>query len=313
MIVGIDEVGRGPWAGPLVVGAVVLGCEIDGLTDSKKLTAKKREQLYDIIMENAASVGLGWVHADELDEIGLSAALALACRRAVEQIDAPYHEIIIDGTVNLLKDTGKGPYVTTMKKADLLVPSVSAASIVAKVARDEYMTAQHELYPAYGFAAHVGYGTAAHKAVIESHGITPLHRKSFAPIAQLAGRKSQITPKSVEVQSTRSIGDESETVAAKWLETQGFSILDRNWKIKLCEIDIIAEKDGGLYFVEVKHRKSSRAGDGVSAITPKKLKQMLFAARMYIHWNNRYGTNAKLAAISTSGEHAVVDTFLEIE
>ena len=140
MILGIDEVGRGPWAGPLVVGAVVLGgATIEGLTDSKKLSKKRRDVLDIEIREKAAGFGLGWVPADEIDRIGLSQALKLATRIAVEQIKVPYNEIIIDGTVNFLAETGKGKYVTTMKKADLLVPSVSAASIIAKVARDNYM------------------------------------------------------------------------------------------------------------------------------------------------------------------------------
>src|SRR5690349_5291334 len=120
MILGIDEVGRGPWAGPLVIGAVVLGgATIEGLTDSKKLTKKRRDELDVIIRREAAGFGLGWVDANEIDEIGLSAALVLATKRAVEQVKVPYHEIIIDGTINFLKDTNKGQYVTTLKKADL--------------------------------------------------------------------------------------------------------------------------------------------------------------------------------------------------
>ncbi|OYW43819.1 hypothetical protein B7Z28_00625 [Candidatus Saccharibacteria bacterium 32-45-3] len=143
MIVGIDEVGRGPWAGPIVFGAVVLGGEtIEGLTDSKKLTKKKRESLEPIIMDEASSYGLGWVSAEEIDTIGLTKACELGCRRALEQITVPYTQIILDGIVNFLKDTGKGRYVTLMKQADLLVPSVSAASILAKVARDRYMQEQ---------------------------------------------------------------------------------------------------------------------------------------------------------------------------
>lgn len=183
MILGIDEVGRGPWAGPLVIGAVVLGdTEIEGLTDSKKLTKKRRDALDVIIRGEALGYGLGWVDASEIDAIGLSAALILATKRAVEQIKVPYHEIIIDGTINFLKDTTKKKYVTTLPKADLLVPSVSAASIIAKVARDNYMTEQAVLYPAYKFDAHVGYGTAAHRAAIDQYGVTPLHRLSFAPL-----------------------------------------------------------------------------------------------------------------------------------
>ena len=185
MILGIDEVGRGPWAGPLVVGAVVLGGQtIDGLTDSKKLSKKRRDELNVLIREQAAGYALGWVTSQEIDEVGLSEALRLATRRAVEQIKTSYHEIIIDGTVNFLADTTKGQYVTTMKKADLLVPSVSAASIIAKVARDNYMAEQDVVYEGYKFGSHAGYGTAAHRAAIEKLGVTPLHRLSFAPLTK---------------------------------------------------------------------------------------------------------------------------------
>ena len=185
MILGIDEVGRGPWAGPLVVGAVVLGdAPIEGLTDSKKLTAKRRQALDVVIRQRAAGIGLGWVSAAIIDQIGLSAALVLATKLAVDQVSAPYHQIIIDGTINFLAGTSKGDYVTTLIKADLLIPSVSAASIVAKVARDAYMSQQDDLYPGYGFANHVGYGTAAHAAAIYKLGVTPLHRLSFKPLAK---------------------------------------------------------------------------------------------------------------------------------
>lgn len=198
MILGIDEVGRGPWAGPLVVGAVVLpdSHTLEGLTDSKKLSAKKRVLLDDQIRKEALGWGLGWVHADELDQIGLSAALRLATIRAVEAVKAPYHEIVIDGTINFLKETSKGQYVTTMPKADFLVPAVSAASIIAKVARDTFMEEQDAIYPGYGFGSHVGYGTAQHQKALEVHGVTKLHRKSFAPIAKLLGGSSPQAPKS---------------------------------------------------------------------------------------------------------------------
>src|SRR5690606_34040800 len=105
MILGIDEVGRGPWAGPLVVGAVVLGGKtIEGLTDSKKLSKKRREVLAEEIYQKASGLGLGWVHAEEIDAIGLSEALRQATIRAVSQVVAPYHEIVIDGTINFLRD-----------------------------------------------------------------------------------------------------------------------------------------------------------------------------------------------------------------
>jgi len=220
MILGIDEVGRGPWAGPLVVGAVVLdeSGNLEGLTDSKKLSAKRRVQLDVQIRKEARGWGLGWVHAEEIDAIGLSAALRLATVRAVEAVKAPYHEIIIDGTINFLSDTAKGQYVTTMPKADFLIPAVSAASIIAKVARDAYMEEQDALYPDYGFASHVGYGTAKHQQALLEKGVTILHRRSFAPIKRLlkdGSMKERVaTVKKSRVTATE-IGNNAEDTAAQ--------------------------------------------------------------------------------------------------
>lgn len=298
MILGIDEVGRGPWAGPLVVGAVVLPetHTLDGLTDSKKLTAKKRATLNEEIKSQALGWGLGWVPAEEIDEVGLSAALKLATIRAVEAVTAPYHEIIIDGTINFLKETNKGTYVTTMPKADLLVPAVSAASIIAKVARDTYMEEQALVYPGYGFESHVGYGTAKHSAALKDYGVTPLHRKSFAPIAKLLTTAAN-TVSTPPIKTTKAIGNAAETTAANYLKSTGYSILDRNWKTKYCEIDIIAVRNQVTYFVEVKYRSGSQQGGGLAAITPKKLQQMKFAAEMYIKNNPPSGDVQLMAAI----------------
>lgn len=285
MILGIDEVGRGPWAGPLVVGAVVLPNDttIKGLTDSKKLSAKRRQALDVMIRKEAVGWGLGWVHADELDEVGLSEALRVATIRAVKAVSAPYHEIIIDGTINFLKETNKGQYVTTIAKADYLIPAVSAASIIAKVARDTYMEAQAEQYPDYGFASHVGYGTAKHQQALAVHGVTVLHRKSFAPIKKLLGLSAERASKLPNAGvTTKALGDAAEEKVAQWLMENGFSIRERNWKTKYCEIDCIAEKGGTIYFVEVKYRASTNQGGGVAAITPKKLQQMRFAAELYM-------------------------------
>lgn len=300
MILGIDEVGRGPWAGPLVIGAVVLGdVLIEGLTDSKKLSKKRREALDVVIREKAAGFGLGWVHAEEIDVVGLSEALKRATIRAVEQIKVPYHEIIIDGTINFLKETSKGKYVTTLAKGDLLIPAISAASIIAKVARDTYMAEQDSLYSGYNFAKHVGYGTALHKAAIEKYGVTPLHRRSFAPIAKITGI------------STKSIGDEAEQLVASFLETKGHKILARNWKTKFCEIDIISKKNDRLYFTEVKYRTSDRQGGGLTAITPKKHQQMAFAAQLFVSARELENHEAVLTVAAVNQENEI--EFLELE
>lgn len=306
MILGIDEVGRGPWAGPLVVGAVVLpeSCLLE-LTDSKKLSAKRRALLDVQIRETALGWGLGWVHAKELDTVGLPEALKLATKRAVENIKTPYHEIIIDGTVNFLRGTTKERYVTMLPKADALIPSVSAASIIAKVARDAFMAEQDAQYPGYGFARHVGYGTAAHQAALALHGVTPIHRQSFAPITRLLGQ----APRKAGGAAPKSSGAEAEDRAAAYLQAAGHEILERNWKNRFAEIDIISRKDGRLYFTEVKYRRSDTQGGALAAITPTKLRQMRFAAELYMSSTDHQ--ECILAVIGITGtEHPV---YLEIE
>lgn len=306
MIVGIDEVGRGAWAGPLVVGAVLLGgTSIEGLTDSKKLTRKQRVVLDLEIRQKALSVGIGWVSAKHVDRYGLSAALKLAASRALTHIRQEYNEIIIDGTIRLIDH----PKVTLMKKADLLIPSVSAASIVAKVARDNYMRHVDTVFPGYKFSSHVGYGTAAHRAMIKERGVSPLHRLSFMPLQGYdTARKEQEVSR-----TTKQIGDEAETLVAEYLEAQGHAVLARNWRTKFCEIDIVSQKNGTVYFTEVKHRHSDKQGGGMAAITGKKQRQMTFAAELFIARNPQLKDyDLRLAAADTTGVPARMRQFLEL-
>lgn len=178
-VVGIDEVGRGSWAGPLVAGAVLLPKPIVGLRDSKKLSKKQRERLDIQIRAKAVSYGLGWVDVQELDSIGMTAAVRLAMQRALAAVHCHYEQIIIDGSINFLHPN---PFVQTIVHGDDLVPAVSAASIIAKVARDQYMAEAAATYPGYGFDTHVGYGTAAHILALQQQGACQLHRTSFKPI-----------------------------------------------------------------------------------------------------------------------------------
>ncbi len=178
MIIGIDEVGRGCWAGPLVACAAILKTELVGLTDSKLLSARQRQYYFDLLVSQS-QYGLGWVFPVELDNIGLTEAVRRAMRRAYDALAIDAQDIIIDGNINYLPELKNSRAVI---KADLLHPVVSAASIIAKVTRDAYMREQAQQYPEYGFEAHVGYGTGQHMIALKKHGVTSMHRKSFKPV-----------------------------------------------------------------------------------------------------------------------------------
>jgi ribonuclease HII len=184
MIVGIDEVGRGCWAGPLVAGAVALGDDpLLGLKDSKLLMKNRRTTLDQQIRQQARAFGLGWVSAEEIDAYGLTRAVGLAMERALAEISVAYDVLIIDGSYNFFPDE---PRAQAVVRADQTVPAVSAASIIAKVARDAWMSTEAATrYPEYQFEKHVGYGTALHRAQLLRYGVTPLHRMSYKPIRAL--------------------------------------------------------------------------------------------------------------------------------
>lgn len=326
-ILGIDEVGRGPWAGPLVVGAVVLGekffaqnllqqpTEIQdfwhSLTDSKKLTDKKRTALSKIILSEAAATGLGLVSAPELDQRGLSASLKLATRRAVKQVLAtktPFTEIIIDGTINFLDDTPLSDRVTLLKKADFLIKEVSAASIIAKVARDEYMKNLANQYPDYSFERHVGYGTAAHRAALEKYGTCPEHRQSFKPIQKIAQNKqpgisilARSGPRTAITASPTARGQYAENLVADYLKSQGHNIIAHNFKTKAYEIDLISTLENQIFFTEVKYRKNTNHGTSLEQITAAKQCQMQFAAQAFLSQHPEIKHQPVLAAAAASG------------
>lgn len=178
-IVGVDEVGRGCWAGPLVAAAVMLDKPVAGLADSKTLSKARRAELAVLILEKALATGIGWVSPKEVDELGLTGATKLAISRAIEFITLPYDQIVIDGNINYLQDN---PKATTMVKADSILPEASAASIIAKVARDSYMRELPDKYSKYKFDQHVGYGTLLHKDLLKLYGICDLHRTSYKPV-----------------------------------------------------------------------------------------------------------------------------------
>ena len=177
VVCGIDEVGRGPLAGPVVAGAVILpeDCQILYLNDSKKLTERRRELLYEEIMEKAVAVGLGVVSQERIDEINILQATYEAMREAVGKLD-PQPEILLNDAVTI---PGLSQRQISIIKGDAKSQSIAAASVVAKVTRDHMMIALDEAYPQYGFASNKGYGSAAHMAALREYGPCPLHRRTF--------------------------------------------------------------------------------------------------------------------------------------
>lgn len=176
-ICGIDEVGRGPLAGPVVAGAVILprDCRILYINDSKQLTEKKREELYDIIMEKAVSCGLGYASPERIDEINILQATYEAMREAVSKL-VPQPDILLNDAVTIPEvDIRQVPII----KGDAKSITIGAASIIAKVTRDRMMREYDRVFPQYGFAANKGYGSAAHIEALNKYGPTPIHRKSF--------------------------------------------------------------------------------------------------------------------------------------
>lgn len=182
LMAGVDEAGRGPLAGPVVAAAVILDDLqlIAGLNDSKKLSAKRRERLFDEIRARALCFSIAQATVQEIDQLNILQATMLAMKRAVEGLRLKPQMVLVDGnrlpTLDILAEA--------IVQGDALVPAISAASILAKVHRDRLCEEMHERYPAYGFDQHKGYGTAQHLAALQTHGPADCHRMTFAPVAR---------------------------------------------------------------------------------------------------------------------------------
>jgi ribonuclease HII len=183
LVAGVDEAGRGPLAGPVYAAAVILdpAAPIAGLADSKKLSAAKRERLFDIIRRDAKAWAIASASVEEIDRINILQASLLAMQRAVAGLAPQPGRILVDG----LHCPPVSMPARAIVKGDAREPAISAASILAKVARDREMQKLHAQYPHYGFNAHKGYGTAVHIAALAVHGVSPVHRRSYAPVKKL--------------------------------------------------------------------------------------------------------------------------------
>lgn len=183
LVAGVDEVGRGPLAGPVVAAAVILDVTrpIEGLADSKTLSARRREELSIVIKERALCWALGRAEVEEIDRLNILQASLLAMQRAVTALALPPHFVMVDGN----QPPQMNCPVLTVVRGDATIPAISAASILAKVARDAEMCEMDRRFPGYGFSGHKGYPTSLHLAAMKRLGISPIHRRSFAPVRHL--------------------------------------------------------------------------------------------------------------------------------
>lgn len=275
-ICGIDEVGRGPLAGPVVAGAVILprDSKILYLNDSKQLTAKKRDELYDVIMREAVAVGIGYASPARIDEINILQATYEAMREAISKLSVKPDVLLNDAVKIPQVDIRQVPII----KGDAKSVSIAAASIVAKVTRDRLMEEYDKVLPGYGFASNKGYGSAEHIAALKEIGPSPIHRQSFIAISckSTASKKERVSHL-----NQREVGARQESRAAEYLESLGYHILVRNFRCRFGEIDLIAKQDDTYIFIEVKYRTGRTAGDPTSAVDGKKQKKISKTADYY--------------------------------
>jgi ribonuclease HII len=282
VVAGIDEVGRGSWAGPVVAAAVVppRGKRIYRVRDSKLLTPRARAALVPKIIQWAEAVGVGAASEYEVDRLGLSEAVRLAGLRALKCLNLPVDYVLLDGNWNYLK--GRYPSEAIVG-ADRLCLSVAAASVVAKVTRDRLLGLYDQAYPGYGFAAHKGYASALHTACLEELGPSQIHRTRFLPIKRLTPPELFFT----HIETGR-IG---ETYAADYLKSEGYEIVEANYRTRYGEIDLVAKEGGELVLVEVKTRSGVGFGLPEEAVDKKKQARLVRMAYAYVMdkaWTGSY-------------------------
>ena len=321
VVAGVDEVGRGCLAGPVVAAAVALppGVELPEIDDSKKLDSELRERLNELIVERALCTAVAVVGVPEIDELNILQASMLAMRQALERLSPVPERVLVDGA----RQAGSPFPETAIIGGDALSVSIAAASIVAKVCRDRIMVDYDSHYPHYGFASHKGYASARHQAALREHGPCPLHRRTFEPVAEhfrppasaeysrlqetLASCRSEeeleqwLQSREDEVEALgdhedaqlaaatrqrrralRQTGVRGEQLAAEYLLGRGYRLVERNYRGGGGEIDLIARSRGLLVFVEVKASASASDYAPETRVGAHKQSRVARAARHYI-------------------------------
>ena len=274
LIAGVDEAGRGPLAGPVVAAAVILPnyYDLKGLDDSKKLTPKKRSQLFVEIQHQATAIGVGVVTAAEIDKTNILQATQQAMKMALGRLKPRPDQAVIDGhalPTQIIPNKG-------VIKGDQTIDVIKAASIIAKVTRDNMMEQYDIIFPAYGFRKHKGYGTREHMDKLRLNKACVIHRKSFKPVTLAMPTLSWLRKEG-------RIGQWGEQTAAVYLVERGYEIVAMNVHCApYGEIDIIAEKDGIITFVEVKTYSKKQLGTPAQNIDQNKLKKLEEAIHKYV-------------------------------
>jgi len=274
IIAGVDEAGRGPLAGPVVAAAVILpnSYNLEGLDDSKKVAPKKRSQLFVDIKHQATAIGVGVVAAADIDKTNILQATQQAMKMALGRLKPRPDQAVIDGhelPTQIIPNKG-------VIKGDQTVDVIKAASIIAKVTRDNMMEQYDIIFPAYGFRKHKGYGTREHMDKLRLNKACVIHRKSFKPVASAMPTLSWLRKED-------GIGQWGEQTAAVYLVERGYEIVAMNVHCDpYGEIDIIAEKDGIIIFVEVKTYSKKQLGTPAQNIDQNKLKKLEAAIHKYV-------------------------------
>lgn len=318
-VAGVDEVGRGPLAGPVVAAAVILppDARIPDLDDSKALTEESRDRLYEAIQSVATAVSVGRVDSEEVDRINIYQATLRAMRGAIAGLNPPPECVLVDG--NRVPESGFRE--RAIVGGDAASHSIAAASVIAKVTRDREMATWDERYPGYGFSNHKGYATQAHVEALMRQGPCPIHRRSFCTVEdalaawsqhfrevrsvvdtirrlselelfhkQVLRKSPDLSDEEIEeigrrierrARQLRKPGIAGEEAAEAWLVQQGFSILERNLRLGRGEIDLVAQRGDTLAFVEVKSTLDTETGPECR-VTPQKQSRIWSAASAYL-------------------------------
>ena len=289
-IAGIDEAGRGPLAGPVVAAAVVLTPDVPCLAqlgDSKKLSEKARNDLYDRILSEARAVGVGVVGPKAIDDLNILKATLRAMRQAFEEAEGKgpgnIHGAIVDG--NQMVALPDRVVQHTLVKGDAKCPAVMAASIIAKVTRDRMMEELDVQFPQYGFGRHKGYGTKAHLDALQNFGPCEQHRFSFKPVRDAEKNCEAPHPTPTAAQA---LGETGENLAAKYLQQKGVQLVTRNFRAARGEIDLIGLDDGILCFVEVKTQKSEEFKPTHHQVNRKKQQVIERTAALFLKKNPNF-------------------------